>query len=83
MSRKNDLIVSIIETLGGPSATAERLNAYAGNVLTGKAVSRWYGRDNAGIPIRYNHQLVAIGGEEIRQMLIELNGLQETKRARK
>lgn len=81
--RSNDIVVQIIEALGGVSATAEKLNKFKGNSLTYKAVARWYDRDNPGVPTRYNGQLVQVGGEEVRQMLLELNDLKEYKGQRK
>lgn len=81
MAKNNDLVVSIIEACGGYGAVAEAVSIAEGSRKEQGFVRAW---PRAGaIPTRYNVTLRRLGGEEVRLMLMELNDLQPTKRARK
>ena len=81
MAKKNDLVVSIIGACGGFGAVAEAASVEEGRRREQGFVRAW---PTAGaIPTRYNTMLRQLGGEEVRQMLLELNDLQATKQARK
>lgn len=74
MARNNDLVISIINECGGYGAIAEAVSAAEGKRKEQGFVRAW--PRVGAIPVRYNPLLRSLGGEEVRLMLIDLNGLE-------